>query len=89
MQMIINYYGGYVNKDSLIFKSKTNRNGTTGYNIKETLISLGFDTKGIKCNLEDITSNNIILPCIANVIIDKKYKHYVVIYEINVIKDVI
>ena len=84
--MIINYYGGYVNKDNLIFKSKTNRNGTTGYNIKETLISLGFDTKGIKCNLEDITSNNIILPCIANVIIDKKYKHYVVIYEINFIK---
>ena len=86
MQMVINYYGGYVNKDNLIFKSKTNRNGTTGYNIKETLISLGFDTKGIKCNLDDINSNNIILPCIANVIIDKKYKHYVVIYEINFIK---
>ena len=84
--MIISYYGGYVNKDNLIFKSKTNRNGTTGYNIKETLISLGFDCKGIKCNLENITSNNIILPCIANVIIDKKYKHYIVIYEINYIK---
>ena len=86
MQMIINYYGGYINKDNLIFKSKTNRNGTTGYNIKETLISLGFDSKGIKCDLEDITQDNIILPCIANVIIDKKYKHYIVIYEINFIK---
>ncbi len=86
MQMIISYYGGYVNKDNLIFKSKTNRNGTTGYNIKETLVSLGFDTKGVKCNLEDINSSNIILPCIANVIIDNKYKHYVVIYEINFIK---
>ena len=86
MQMVISYYGGYVNKDNLIFKSKTNRNGTTGYNIKETLVSLGFDCKGIKCNLEDITKDNIILPCIANVIIDKKYKHYIVIYEINFIK---
>ena len=85
MQMIINYYGGYVNKDNLIFKSKTNRNGTTGYNIKETLISLGFDAKGIRCNLDDIASN-IVLPCIANVIIDNKYKHYVIIYEINLIK---
>ena len=83
--MIINYYGGYVNKDNLIFKSKTNRNGTTGYNIKETLISLGFDAKGIRCNLDDIASN-IVLPCIANVIIDNKYKHYVIIYEINLIK---
>ena len=83
MQMIINYYGGYINKDNLIFKSKTNRNGTTGYNIKETLSSIGLDTKGIKCTLEDINSNNIILPCIANVIIDNKYKHYIVIYEIN------
>ena len=86
MQMIISYYGGYVNKDNLIFKSKTNRSGTPGYNIKETLINLGFDTRGIKCNLEDITKDNIILPCIANVIIDNKYKHYVVIYEINFIK---
>ena len=83
MQMIIKYYGGYVNKDNLIFKSKTNRNGTTGYNIKETLVSLGFDCKGVKCNIEDITSNNIILPCIANVIIDDKYKHYIVINEID------
>ena len=87
--MIIDYYGGHVNKDNLIFKSKTNRNGTTGYNIKETFISLGLDAKGIKCNLEDINSNNIILPCIANVIIDNKYKHYVVIYEINFAKNYI
>ena len=86
MQMIINYYGGHVNKDNLIFKSKTNRNGTTGYNIKETFISLGLDAKGIKCNLEDINSDNIILPCIANVIVDSKYKHYIVIYEINLTK---
>ena len=83
MQMIIKYYGGYINKDNLIFKSKTNRNGTTGYNIKETLVSLGFDCKGVKCNLEDITKDNIILPCIANVIIDNKYKHYIVINEID------
>lgn len=86
MQMIINYYGGYVNKNNLSIKSKTNKNGTTGYNIKETLISLGFDVKGIKCSLDDITPDNIIIPCIANVIIDEKYMHYVVIYEINFIK---
>lgn len=81
--MIIKHYGGSVRKNTLIDMTKTNKEGTTAYHLKETLINLGFEAKGVKCNLEDITKTNITLPCIANVIIDKSYKHFIVIYEIN------
>ncbi len=83
LQMIIKYYGGYVNKETLLELTKTSKNGTTAYHIKEASISLGFEAKGISCKLDEINNKNIILPCIANVIIDDSYKHFVVIYEIN------
>lgn len=81
LQMIIKYYGGHVRKNTLTDMTKTNKEGTTAYHLKETLINLGFEAKGIRCDLKDI--GNIELPCIANVIIDKSYKHFIVIYEIN------
>ena len=83
IQMIIKYYGGYVKKSNLLEMTKTSKKGTTAYNIKNTLINLGFEAKGIKCNLNDINKDNIVLPCIASVIIDNSYKHFIVIYEIN------
>lgn len=81
--MIIYYYGGYVKKGTLLDMTKTGKGGTTAYHLKETLINLGFEAKGVSCALSDITEDNVILPCIANVIINKTYKHFVVIYEIN------
>jgi len=83
IQMIIKYYGGYIKKSKLLEMTKTSKKGTTAYNIKDTLINLGFDSKGIKCNLSDINKDNIVLPCIASVTIDNSYKHFIVIYEIN------
>ena len=83
ISMILKYYGGYIRKTTLIDMTKTNKNGTTALNIKNTLIELGFEAKGIKCKLKDITKENIILPVIANVTIDNSYKHFIVIYEIN------
>ena len=83
IQMIIKYYGGYVKKSNLLELTKTSKKGTTAYNIKNTLINLGFDCKGIKCKLSDINKDNIVLPCIASVVIDNSYKHFIVIYEIN------
>lgn len=82
IQMIVEYYKGYVPAETLYDMTKTNKSGTTAYNIKKTLIELGFEAKGIKCELDNI-NNNIILPCIANVTIDNTYKHFIVIYEIN------
>ena len=83
IQMILKYYGGYVKKSNLLEMTKTSKKGTTAFNIKDTLINLGFNCKGIKCDLNDINKDNIVLPCIASVTIDKSYKHFVVIYEIN------
>lgn len=83
LEMIIKYYGGYVKKSTLLDMTKTNKDGTTAYHLNETLVNLGFNSSGVKCNLEDITKENIILPCIANVIINDSYKHFIVIYEIN------
>ncbi|MBQ9071667.1 MAG: peptidase domain-containing ABC transporter [Bacilli bacterium] len=81
--MIIKYYGGYVKKNTLLEMTKTSKSGTTAYHLKETLKQLGFEAKGVSCKLDDINQDNIILPCIANVIIDDSYKHFIVIYEIN------
>ena len=83
LEMIIKYYKGFVKKTTLLEMTKTNKDGTTLFHLNETLTKLGFNSKGVRCNLEDITKENIILPCIANVIINDSYKHFIVIYEIN------
>lgn len=80
--MIIKFYKGNVSKEYLRDITKTNKNGTTAYHIIEASKKLGFNASGIKIELKNI-NNNIILPCIANVTIDNKYKHYIVIYNIN------
>lgn len=81
--MIIKYYNGYKSKSSLLEMTKTTKDGTTAYHLKNTLEKLGFESKGISCNLNDINKYNIVLPCIASVIINESYKHFVVIYEID------
>ena len=81
--MVLSYYGGFVKKNNLLDLTKTTIKGTTAYHIKEALKTLGFESKGISCTLEDINKDNIILPCIASVTINESYKHFVVIYEIN------
>lgn len=83
LSMVIEYYKGYVNYERLIDMTKTNKNGSSALNIIEAAKSIGFKAKGIKTNLDNLEKSNIKLPCIAHVIINKTYKHYVVIYDIN------
>lgn len=78
---ILKYYGGYIPIEKLRELTKTNKNGTTAYHIVESAKTLGFNSYGIKCRLEDI--DEIPLPVIAHTIINKVYKHFIVIYEIN------
>ncbi len=79
VQMILKYYGGYVNIDKLSEMMYTNQNGTTAYNMNETLKKLGFSSVGLKT--EKLT--DLKLPCIAHVIINHSYYHYIVLYKIN------
>ena len=79
VQMILKYYHGYVNMNKLSEMTNTIQNGTTAYHIKETIKLLGFKSYGIKSS--DILT--LKLPCIAHVILNGSYKHYIVIYKVN------
>lgn len=81
--MIINFYGGNLPIDQIRDLTKTNKNGTTAFHIIEACKSIGFNAEGIKTALEQLNKENLILPCIAHVVIDGKYKHFVVIYKID------
>lgn len=81
--MIVRYYHGNFPISKLIDMTKTNKDGTTLYHIVNALTEIGFDCDGIRCNLEDLLSKKINMPCICSVIINSSYKHFVVIYEIK------
>lgn len=81
--MIINFYGGNLPIDQIRNLTKTDKNGTTAFHIIEACKSIGFNAEGIKTSLEQLNKENLILPCIAHVVIDGKYKHFVVIYKID------
>lgn len=81
--MIINFYGGNLPIDQIRDLTKTDKNGTTAFHIIEACKSIGFNAEGIKTSLKQLNKENLILPCIAHVVIDGKYKHFVVIYKID------
>lgn len=81
--MIINFYGGNLPIDQIRDLTKTDKNGTTAFHIIEACKSIGFNAEGVKTSLEQLNKENLILPCIAHVVIDGKYKHFVVIYKID------
>lgn len=81
--MIIKYYGGYVDIETLREMTNTDRTGVSAYNLIEASKKLNFEAYGIKCSLDEIGKSKVILPCIAHVVIHDTYQHYVVIYNIN------
>lgn len=83
MQMILKFYNGNVSNIALNEITKTGIHGTTAYDLLEGFKTFGFETSGVKCTKEDLQKKTILLPCIAHVMLDSKFQHYVVIYEIN------
>jgi len=81
---IIRFYGGEVPKEYLRELTHTTKEGVSLYNLLEGAKKLGFDAVGLTGELEDINVNN--LPCIVHFIVNKNYKHFVVLYEININK---
>ena len=79
--MIIRYYGGNVSKEHLRDLTNTTKNGVTAFSLLETGSKIGFDAKGVQGSVNDIDSE--ILPCIAHVVVNDSYKHFVVIYKID------
>lgn len=78
---VIRHYGGNASKEYLRDLTNTTKNGVTAYNLVEAAKKLGFDSYAIHGDLEEMDANN--LPVIAHVVINKNYKHFVVIYEID------
>lgn len=84
---IIKTYGGNVSKEYLRQLTKTNKDGTNAFNLLNAGRQLGFDTKALKGDVLQLDKR--LLPCIAHVIIDNKYQHFVVIVAINKKKKII
>ena len=78
---IIRYYRGEVSKEYLREITSTTKDGTSFYNLIEGATVIGFDAKGLTGKLEEINVNN--LPCIVHFIVNKSYKHFIVLYKIN------
>ena len=78
---IIRFYGGDVSKEYLRELTHTTKDGVSLYNLKEAANQIGFETMAMSGELENIDVNN--LPCIVHFIVNKSYKHFVVLYQIN------
>lgn len=78
---IVKTYGGNVSKEYLRELTKTSKDGTNAFYLLEAGKKLGFDTKALKGDILNLT--NELLPCIAHVVIDNKFQHFVVIVNIN------
>ena len=80
--MIIKHYKGNISLEKLKEMCKTNKNGTTAYDLIEASRECGFTAHGIKCKIEEFSSE-MILPCIVHIILDNSYNHYIVIYKVD------
>lgn len=78
---VIRHYGGNVSKEYLRQLTSTTKNGVTAYNLVESAKKLGFHAMALTGDIKNIDVNN--LPCIAHVIINKSYQHFIVIYEVD------
>lgn len=78
---IINYYNGDMSKEELLILTNTNKSGVDLFSLSMAARKIGFDTTAVKANLKDFTKEE--LPLISHVTIKNKYKHFIVIFEIN------
>ena len=78
---VIRYYGGDVSKEYLREITNTTKNGVSAYDLIEGAKKIGFTAIGMMGDLSKIEENN--LPCLAHLVVNKSYKHFVVIYKID------
>ncbi len=79
--MILKFYGGSVSKEYLRELSKTTKKGVNASNLKKAAEQCGLEVIGVKGELTALKATD--LPCIAHVIIDSSYSHFIVIYQKN------
>ena len=77
---IIKYYKGDVSKEYLREITNTTKEGVSFYDLINGAKKLGFEAIGMNGKIDNINVNN--LPCIVHFIVNKRYKHFVVLYKI-------
>lgn len=77
--MIIRSYGGDYSLEKLRDLTRTNVDGTTAYHIVLAAKSLGFSAWTVTGKVSDLESD--LFPCIAHVVDEKGYAHFIVIHK--------
>ena len=78
---IIRHYGGDASKEYLRELTNTTKSGVNGYQLINAAKIFGMTSYGVKGNITEMKQED--LPCIAHVIYEKSYQHFVVIYSID------
>ncbi|MDY2535868.1 cysteine peptidase family C39 domain-containing protein, partial [Enterococcus faecalis] len=81
--MILKHYKSEIPIHKLRELSGTDLEGTSALGLKKNLEKIGFDSPVIQADNEVWKEKDLPLPLIAHVLIDNKYMHYVVVYEIK------
>ncbi len=79
--MIIRSYGGDYSLEKLRELTKTNLDGTTAFHLTSAANSLGFSAWTVKGRISDLKKE--LFPCIAHIINDQGYLHFIVINQIK------
>ena len=79
--MITRYFGGSVSLEYLREVTNTTRNGVSALDLIEGSKKIGFTSFGVNGDISNLKIENT--PCIAHVIINKSYEHFIVIYKID------
>ena len=79
LKTIFLQYGKKIKSNDVV--RKTTSQGTTAYELISSSKKLELNAKGVRTTLDALTIKH--LPCIAHIIKDKNYFHYIVIFEKN------
>ena len=82
LSSIARYYGLKISLTKIREMAGTDTQGTNAYGLISAAKKLGFTAKGFKATKEDLLAD-FKLPAIANIIVDNKITHFVVIYSIK------
>ncbi|ODM25635.1 bacteriocin ABC transporter ATP-binding protein [Clostridium sp. Bc-iso-3] len=82
LSSVAQYYGLKVSLAKIREMTGTDTQGTNAYGLIHAANQLGFSAKGFKASKEDLMED-FKLPAIANVIVDNRLTHFVVIYSIK------
>lgn len=83
LEMLMRYYHAYASKEIIRNMTSTSKNGTSAYGLLKGGEQLGFQVRALKGDLFSLQTEVLVLPCIAHVIKEEVYHHYILIYKID------